>query len=340
MKRLSILLLGLMSLHAVATTPVSAPAPTDATALTPASAIPDPVEQRRRVFDALLKSDFAGFLLATQDESQLQEFLSQNRGAQAETEVRAKIAENAARGEVDEFDLELRRLLAPDGVNESVAVWYPLWQKQLPQTLAMVQMGLVSMATAIGANAKLSPLERSQLTELHWAINGWISRTDLADHKKFEQVVRELQALAQASGVDSMELLEFTRPQQRLDLANQALATGKRIATLYGVDVDAILRSARFEALSRDADRATVRTSLSVLGVAVSLEEDLLWRAGRWVSADDYGEMEVAKAEAEAETAADAAAANAGWPQDDVLAEPASTDEPNIGKIGGCHGPD
>ncbi len=338
MKGSRVLLLGMLLTSAVASaTPwpasTTTPAATEQSLPTVSAA-----EHNRRVIAALLKSDFAEFLAVTQGEEFLKTALSDHRGAEAEAEERARIAKQAVQGEVDENERQFARLFVADGIEEAVAYWYPLWQKKLPQTMAGLQMGMVSMATAIGEGKDMTPLERSQLTELHWAVNGWISRTDFADRRKFEAVVREVHALARASGVAHFALLEFTPPQKRVDLMNEALAAAKRVANLYGIDVDGILKSANVVELSRDANSSTIRTTVTVLGVELSLEETLQWKNGRWLDEGEFAMAEAMEA-AESEHSQAVEEADAGWPQDEILAEPESAEEPNLGKIGGCRAP-
>lgn len=339
MKSSRVLLLGLLLVSSVASaTPW--PAPSAPAAVEQAEPVVSPAEQNRRVIAALLKSNYADLLAATEGEDQLEAFLSAGRGAEGEAEVRARLAEEAKRGGSNEGEREAARLFSDEPIDQLVADWYPLWQKQLPQAMAGLQMGMVAMSSAIGESTDMSPLERSQLTELHWAINGWIARTDFADPKKFAAVVREGRALARASGVEHFELLEFTTPQKRLDLMNQTLAAVKRVVKLYGIDADEILKSARVVELSRDADSSTIRTTASVLGVEVSLEQKLHLRNGKWLDEGELAMIEMTE-QAEAEHRQAVEAADAGWPQDEVLAEPepAPAEKANIGEIGGCRAP-
>ena len=336
MKSLGVLLLGLLFISAVGTaTPWPADAPAAAEQTEPTVT---PAEQNRRVIAALLTSNYADLLAALEGEDQLKEFLSAGRGAQSEAEVRARLAEAAIKGDSNEGDNDLERLFSDEPIDQLVADWYPLWQKQLPQMLAGLQIGMVAMSSEIGESKQMSPLERTQLTELHWAINGWISRVDFADPKKFQAVVREARSLAHATGVEHFELLEFSTPQKRLDLMDQALAASKRVANLYGIDADGILKSARVVELSRDAQASTIRTTASVLGVEISLEQKLNLRDGRWVDADELAMIEDLEA-AEAERGQAVEEAELAWPQEEVLAEPEPAEKANIGKIGGCRAP-
>ncbi len=190
-----------------------------------------PLESRLKVLGALRRNDAATLIEVMDPVNGLESFLSEGQN-----ETPATIAEKMA-APLDESDQESLRLwttlTASDGVAKASAQWYPQWQALVPQMLASAQMGLTGMGAAIAESTSMTPLERSQLLELQWALGGWLSRTDFADRKKFDQLLGIAHAWIVASGKQHPLELPLTGPEQRLQLADLAIKSFKQAVTLY-----------------------------------------------------------------------------------------------------------
>ena len=252
-----------------------------------------PLDSRLKVLAALRRNDAAALIEVMDPVNGLEGFLSEGKD-----ETPATIAEKMAQPLDSDDDQESLRLWATlagkDGVARASAEWYPLWQAQLPQVLAGAQIGVTGMGAAIAESTSMTPLERSQLIELQWALAGWLSRTDFADRKKFDQVLDIARGWIVASGKRHPLQLQLTGPEQRLQLADLAIKSVKQAVSLYDLDADRVLASVRLEQVSRDGDRAKVRTSFTLLDVPLVFEEDLSWFEGDW---QDTEAVEVLKAE-------------------------------------------
>lgn len=260
----------------------------------------NPAQRRLAMLEAMRNNDLAALLEATGGEDALRGFLSEGAD-QTKASVAATIAENAA-SESDREMLRLWTTLAePDGVAKASAEWYPQWQAQVPKMLAGLQMAQTGIGESIASSTSMTPVERAQLTELQWAFGAWLARTDFADRKSFEQVLGLAHNWIVASGVSNPLELQLTSPDKRLQLGNQAIASAKQALHLYGVDADAILASVRIEQLERDGDRARLLTSLKILDVPLTVDEDLRWFEDEWRDADEVAMTLKYRAEAEAE---------------------------------------
>lgn len=256
------------------------------------------MQARNAVLVALSSNNSAALIEALSGKSALEDFLNQGRDQRPEV-IEAKIT--VSRDEADADQVELLKwwttLAQPDGVALTSAEWYPRWQAYLPQVLPLAQMALVGINQTIAENTKMTALERSQLTELQWALTGWLTSTDFADRQRFEQVLSLCRDWIVTSGVAHPLQLELSAPELRLQLADQALSSVKKAISLYGLDVDKTLASVRIEERSSDATRTQLRTSLTLLGVPISVEEELHWIQGEWRDAADvdvYPEADVA----------------------------------------------
>ncbi|MBK9654111.1 MAG: hypothetical protein IPO66_01070 [Rhodanobacteraceae bacterium] len=318
------LLLGLMLVSGVAMgggVELSAPDPTAATVPTEG-----PLDSRLKVLSALRRNDAATLIEVTDPVNGLESFLSEGQDQTPST-----IAEKMAKEPLSEGDQEALRLwttlAAPDGVAKASAQWYPQWQALVPQMLASAQMGITGMGTAIAESTSMTALERSQLIELQWALGGWLSRTDFADRKKFDQVLDIARGWIVASGKQHPLQLQLTGPEQRLQLADQAIKSLKQVLSLYGLDADGVLASVRLEEISRNGERAQVRTSFKLLDVPLVFDEDLSWFEGEWRDTEVVNALKLERA-------------NAPEPAFDDLLDPLpDTDEPESITNTGCSAP-
>lgn len=291
--------LGLMLLSGVASgagVELSAPDPMVADVPTAG-----PLDSRLKVLSALRRNDAATLIEVMDPVNGLQGFLSEGQD-----QTPATIAEKIAQTPPDDSDEESLRLwttlAGKDGVARASAQWYPKWQAQVPQMLANAQLALTAMGSGIAESTSMTPFERSQMLELQWALGGWLSRTDFADREKFDQVLGIARTWIVASGKQHPLELQLTGPEQRLQLTDLAIKSFKQAVTLYGLDADGVLASVRMEEISRDGDRAQVRTSFKLLDVPLAFEEDLSWYEGEWQDTEMVNTLKRERAEAPVET--------------------------------------
>jgi len=305
-----------------------------------------PALRNQLITNALLRADAVAYVEASAGEPGLRRFLSDS--GRDEAKARERIAQNKQHGGEEKFSQMWAQLRADDGVESAIRQWHPKWQQYLPQAMAAVQVGMVGISSSIADSKTLNALERSQLTELQWAITGWIARTDFANAENFQKVAVELRAIALASAVDEVELLDFSTPTQRVAMADQAIISAKKILGLYGVDADTVLRSVKVEVTEQKDDRAEVRTSLTLLGAPISFRESLVWYQDEWMheyAAMMRKEMEAAEADdseaigaVESEFGSDAEASQ--LPDAEILLDSdANPHAKPFGKTGGCGTP-
>lgn len=301
-------------------------------------ALPEPpLQARQAIVGALRHNRYAELLLAIEGEHLLREFLE--AGAEHDAKwVAEQVPKLAADPNLAAPFALWRTLAGRDGVARASAEWYPRWLEVQPRFLAFAQMFLAGMAEQIARHQTLDPVERAQMTELHWALSGWLSRTDFADRKRFETLLGLARELILASGKDHPLELVLIKGEQRLALADTAMRQLKRGIALYGLDVDGMLDSLAFEELERGERHARIRTSLKILDVPLAWEERLLWVAGRWLPSD-HGEgfepIEPSAGEGIDEMEPDAT--GGAFAEDPVFQAPAR--QQPIGRPGGCAAP-
>lgn len=254
-----------------------------------------PIDTQMKMLAALRSNDSAA-LIDSFGSGALEDFLSAGADLSAE-EMAAKIAE----GPPNEGDRDLLRLWTtlaqPNGVALVSAEWYPVWQAKVPQALAAAQMSLLGLREQLAKNTNMAPGDRMQLTELQWAITGWLARTDFADRKHFEQLLGLARELILASGkAHPLELLSLG-PEKRLQLADRALRSTKTAVALYGLDAQQILDSMQLKTERTDPKTALIRFSMKMLNVPLRFEQALVWYDGRWVDAELRARMQAYSAD-------------------------------------------
>lgn len=257
-----------------------------------------PVDAQMKVLAALQRNDSAA-LIDSMGPRALQEFLSEGSELSAD-EIAAKIASAAPNESADELVRLWVTLAKPDGVALVSTEWYPIWQAQVPQALAAAQMSLLGIREELAKDTDMAPADRMQLTELQWAITGWLARTDFADRKHFEQLLGLARELIIASGkAHPLEMLSLS-PEKRLQLADKALRSTKTAVALYGLDAQQILDSMQLKTERTDPDTALIRFSMKMLNVPLRFEKALVWYDGRWVDAELRARMQAYSVEQDA----------------------------------------
>lgn len=295
---LSILLLGLSLFAGAAVSSEPATEAVDAVAESAPTA--GPLDKRLRALSALRNNDAAALIEVMDPLNGLSQFLTEGSEETSET-IAAKMAQEPKSQGDREFLRIWRALASADGVAAVSAEWYPKWQAQVPQVLAGVQMAVAGIGAAVAENTSMSALERSQMIELRWALTGWLSRTDLADRKAFEQMLGIAHAWILSSGTLHPQQLQLLGPERRLELADDAVKSAKRVLGLYGLDADGVLASVQMEEVSRAGEHARVRTSLKLLGVPLAFEEDLTWFEGNWQDTETVAMLKAERARPEPE---------------------------------------
>jgi hypothetical protein len=241
----------------------------------------EPAEQLRQLIGNIRRNDLLGALQNSTPPSQLQ------AARTAFEHMRVKPTSDADRAE---FAEKIARLTAPNGVDEIMAELEPKLveaRAKLPGAM-LVGMGALQMALA-SDDASLSEAERASLRALVPGLQSWAMQTDFASSLHARQALNLIADAVRASGVRSMDDLKALSFEQAIDKTEAVLQAGKQIALIYGLDINAILDSARVEVLSNDGNKAKLRTTLTVFGTPLTLEHEAQRIEGRWISSHSRG---------------------------------------------------
>jgi hypothetical protein len=296
----------------MAVTPAIEPEPAAPAAVEIAS----PVEKRRAIVDALVVEDFQALVEAMGSADDLAR-MAQDRQRDLE---RAKEPDYKPSEAEIAIDGVLAKLATREGVDALVAEWQPLLAEQANAKVIEFNLGLAAMMSALGEDKSASVEELRQRGQLILAVQAWANGVDFNDAARLRRAVDAAAGFVRKSGVRSSRdfmAMPFEDLVIRLD---DALRAGKEILAAYDLDVDALLRSIEFSVVSRDGDRARIRTEATVLGVRLSHEEELRWYMNDWMDAGAVDSIErwegehpdgagATEAQAEAQTAAVEAAA-------------------------------
>jgi hypothetical protein len=272
---------------------------------------PSPADEPRQVVAALKANDVARLILATHGDDVLEAFLSAGPGENAEEIARQIDRANASDPQI----AQVLELLRKRDIAAASSILYPKWQSAAPQALAGMQGGLTMFGMDLANDKDRSVEERAQLTELAFAANAWLARTDFLDKQNFDALLVEASELMIAAKLHHPLEFQLKSATERADIAGQLLAALKRSAKRYGLDADAILDSVQVDSTLLTPDRATLSVSFTAFGVPVHFEEELVWSTAPvgmpfikdgWVSpemAQAYADMRAHAEPAEAEEA-------------------------------------
>lgn len=204
--------------------------------------------------------------------------------------ARAEIV-RGQREEISADSLEWRRkdfdgsfgALLPAGAAEALLERV---RPRLGEARAMFMLGsgafFFEAAQQIRDDQSLESAERTQLLALLQAAQLYLARVDVFDEHRMHKAISELSRAARATALQSYDQFRLLDFDTLLGRFGGFLPAGKRAFAAYDLDVNAILRSARFRTAAQDLDQATVSVQLTLLDVPVEFPMELHAWQGDW----------------------------------------------------------
>jgi hypothetical protein len=189
--------------------------------------------------------------------------------------------------EREEFAEAIDKLIAADAVDRLMAEIEPKLREGAAQSEGMILMGLGALN--IAANSKKSDLTPEQRTMIKAVLPGlerWIIATDFFSEDAARQALTLLSDGARRTGILSLDQLQALPLEDALARAGTMLDASKQALRLYGIDIDAIVSTAKVEVLAMEGEHARIRTTVTVFDAPISGEQELVLLEGRWYSAD------------------------------------------------------
>ncbi|SDD08304.1 hypothetical protein [Aquimonas voraii] len=294
----------------------------DKGAADPAASTATPDAALKSATTALRQNDIGQFVKLVLPEARYNEVKAKYEAQKAE-------AGTPDPAEAAEFAEMMGKLTAADAEAALMAELEPhlaQFEAELaPQMPMMIGMGRGMAVQGIQQNAEMSEDQKRQATQVVDALGNWLSNVKLADRELAKQAVAKAVATARALDLKTLEQLQALSFDDALAKAGIAFGGLKDVLAVYGFDINAALDSAQIEVLNTEGDTARVKVGYTLLGAAISSEQDMVREAGRWYGKDTMKAISDAlDGQSEAEVAAEEAA-----PADEaeVTEEPAEVDE-------------
>lgn len=235
---------------------------------------PDPAIEIKRLAELFRAGDLAALAQAMTPRSKWE-------AARADFErKRNKPTSDADRAD---FAEKMRRITAPDAVDQIMAKVEPDLAKARQQLPAMLLMAFGAAQFAI--NSSESDLTEAQREALRSALPGfqkWATTTDFLSTDTLRRSLTQLTDAARRANITDLDQLKALPLEGVLERASPVLAAAKDAVRNYGIDLDAVADSLRVEVLQRGTDTARVRTTVTVFGAPVWAEHDLVLVEGHW----------------------------------------------------------
>jgi hypothetical protein len=278
----------------------------------------DPVAAVQGLKQALRDNDLVRWsrLSLPPDLHRQSEALWLRRQAQAEPATAEQIADYAGM---------MARLTAPDAETALMRDIEPKLQKF--ETEVAGQWPLMNAAAgmfikaAIEANTELASAEKEHASEVVDGLMAWAQPELFSDRARARQAIAALSATARQLDLPTLEQARALPMLPALEKGGIALAGGKQVARVYGLDIDAALDGMTAKLVSSEGDRAVVEVSYPLLDRTLSFEMELLRRDGAWYSAEAIRQVEADLAESASAPA--------------VVGEPVSGDAADAGAAAG-----
>lgn len=254
--------------------PQTLPAQTPTTVAMSAVAAADPSVQLQDLVRQFRSNDLAAIVRGSLPPAHYQTLLDKYE------EARSKPISDKDRAE---FAEGLQKLIAPDAVDQLMAEIEPKMRERAVQSEGMILMGLGAMNMAVTSpDSDLTEEQRAMLKRALPGIEAWVIETDFFSVDTLRQALTLVADAARRTGISDLDQIRMLSFEQLLAHGGRMLGAGKQAVKLYGIDLDAIVSTARMEVLEVEGDEARVRTTVTVFDAPLHFEQSLVLVEGRW----------------------------------------------------------
>jgi hypothetical protein len=197
-----------------------------------------------------------------------------------------------------DFAEKMRKITAPDAVDQIMVQLEPEMAKARQQMPAMLLMAFGAAQFAINSTeSDLTDAQREALRSAMPGIQRWATSTDFLSTETLRRSLTQLTDAARRVNITDIDQLKALPLEGVLERANPVLAAAKEAVRNYGIDLDAVADSLKVDVLERGQDTARVRTTVTVFGAPVWAEHDLVLVEGHWygkhatIDIDDIDEV-------------------------------------------------
>lgn len=254
--------------------PQTLPAQTPTTVAMSAVAAADPSVQLQDLVRQFRSNDLAAIVRGSLPPAHYQTLLDKYE------EARSKPISDKDRAD---FAEGLQKLIAPDAVDRLMAEIEPKMRERAVQSEGMILMGLGAMNMAVTSpDSDLTEEQRAMLKRALPGIEAWVIETDFFSVDTLRQALTLVADAARRTGISDLDQIRMLSFEQLLAHGGRMLGAGKQAVKLYGIDLDAIVSTARMEVLEVEGDEARVRTTVTVFDAPLHFEQSLVLVEGRW----------------------------------------------------------
>lgn len=254
--------------------PQTLPAQTPATVAITAVAAADPSVQLQDLVRQFRSNDLTAIVRGSLPPAHYQTLLDKYE------EARSKPISDKDRAD---FAEGLQKLIAPDAVDQLMAEIEPKMRERAVQSEGMILMGLGAMNMAVTSpDSDLTEEQRAMLKRALPGIEAWVIETDFFSVDTLRQALTLVADAARRTGISDLDQIRMLSFEQLLAHGGRLLGAGKQAVKLYGIDLDAIVSTARMEVLEVEGDEARVRTTVTVFDAPLHFEQSLVLVEGRW----------------------------------------------------------
>lgn len=251
----------------------------------------DPARQLHEMTTYLRRNDLLGLA---------REAMSAEKFAELHTAYEYQRGRPISDGDRAEFEREIGRITAPDAVDRLMAEFRPKLDEARPQAQGGIMMAIGAAQMALASpDTELTAKQREMLRRALSGVQAWLTSTDFFDEATLRRALTLITGAARATGISNLDQLQMLSFEELLRHGGNMLAAAKSAVRLYGIDLDQIMATARYETVSIAGTVARVKARVTVSDAPLSTEFDLVLVDGRWQGKEAAIRVE-AKVEAEA----------------------------------------
>lgn len=234
----------------------------------------DPAQQLQDMTAFLRRNDLLGLA---------REALSAEKFAEIRTAYEYQRGQPISDDQRAEFEREISRITAPDAVERLMAEFRPKLDEARPQAAGGIMMAIGAAQMALASpDTELTAEQRDMLRRALPGVQAWLTSTDFFDESTLRRALTLVTDAARATGISNLDQVQMLSFEEVLGHGGNMLAAAKSAVRLYGIDVDQIMATARYETVSIAGNEARVKATVTVFDAPLSTEFDMVLVDGRW----------------------------------------------------------
>jgi hypothetical protein len=227
---------------------------------------------------------FVGYLRSNNIAALLKAGMPPEKYAEMKKNFADEMAKQKSPEEQKEFEDNIAKLTGPGAVDKLMADIEPQLAQMGMMAPMMISQGLTGLEEEVNnEQSSMSKEQRELLKPMLPGLKTWATSTNFADAALVRQALTIFADAVKDTGITTMADVQKLSFEEALGKAGILVGAVKGSLNVYGIDLNAMLDSAKFETVSQSGDTARVKGTFTLFGAPISSESEMVKVGGIWL---------------------------------------------------------